>query len=70
MARIEQGNGLHSAESSTSLRSTTKNLTADHGEEDNSLGSDSEVNGYANSGERQTDRYGFLRDGEQCPDES
>lgn len=72
MARIEQSNGLQSAHQSTrSLRGTMENLTDDGEAEGNSsFGSDSEVNGYANTGERQTDKYGFIGGAQQFSGDS
>ncbi|XP_071769606.1 TBC1 domain family member 10A [Centroberyx gerrardi] len=68
MARIERGNGLSSAESSRSLRGTTENLTEDG--EGNSYGSDSEVNGFAVSEEKQADKYGFIGGAQQFSGQS
>ncbi|XP_062340214.1 TBC1 domain family member 10A-like [Osmerus eperlanus] len=71
MARIEQSNGLQSAQSARSLRGTMENLTDDGEAEGNSsFGSDSEVNGYSNTGERQTDKYGFIGGAQQFSGDS
>ncbi|XP_067114282.1 TBC1 domain family member 10A [Osmerus mordax] len=71
MARIEQSNGLQSAQSTRSLRGTMENLTDDGEAEGNSsFGSDSEVNGYSNTGERQTDKYGFIGGAQQFSGDS
>ncbi|XP_036384449.1 TBC1 domain family member 10A-like [Megalops cyprinoides] len=64
MARI-QGNGLQSAES-RSLRGTRESL-ADP--DNSSLGSDSEINGFANT-ERQADKYGFIGGAQKYSGES
>ena len=48
-----------------------ENLTDDGEAEGNSsFGSDSEVNGYANTGERQTDKYGFIGGAQQFSGDS
>ncbi|KAM6986890.1 TBC1 domain family member 10A-like [Aplochiton taeniatus] len=73
MARIQQGNGLQSAELSRSLRDTTGNLslTDDNaGEGNSSFGSDSNVNGDGNSEEKQADKYGFIGGAQQYYGES
>ncbi|CAB1332836.1 unnamed protein product [Coregonus sp. 'balchen'] len=67
MARIEPGNGLKSAESHKSLRSTRESLALTDGE-GNSFSSDSELNGYTS--ERQTDKYGFIGGAQQYSEQS
>ncbi|KAJ8260692.1 hypothetical protein COCON_G00164150 [Conger conger] len=64
MARI-QGNGLQAVDG-RSLRGTTESLS---NPEDNSFGSDSEVNGFAST-ERETDKYGFIGGAQQSSSES
>ncbi|XP_029509713.1 TBC1 domain family member 10A-like [Oncorhynchus nerka] len=64
--RIEPGNGLQSAESLKSLRGTRESLALT--DEGNSLGSDSELNGYTS--ERQTDKYGFIGGAQQYSEQS
>ncbi|KAM3873730.1 TBC1 domain family member 10A-like [Diretmus argenteus] len=66
MARIEQGNGLRSAESGRSPRGTVENLTENG--EGSSYGSDSEANGVP--GETLADKYGFLGGAQQFTGEA
>ncbi|XP_056146341.1 TBC1 domain family member 10A-like [Lampris incognitus] len=63
MARVEGSNGLQSAESRRSLRVASENLRDDG--EGSTFGSDSEADGYADSGERQADKYGFIGGAQQ-----
>lgn len=61
MARVEQGNGIPPAESK-GRRGTAEDL-AEHGEP--SAGSDAGPNGDVQSGDRTTDRYGFIGGAQQ-----
>lgn len=64
MAKLQSGNGVQWRDS-RSPRGTPENL-AEH--ESSSLGSDSELNGFANT-EIQTDRYGFIGGAQQSAGE-
>ncbi len=64
MAQLQSGNGVQWKDS-RSQRGTMESL-AEH--ESSSLGSDSELNGFANT-EIQTDKYGFIGGAQQSPGE-
>lgn len=64
MAKLQSVNGVQWRDS-RSPRATPENL-AEH--ESSSLGSDSELNGFANT-ETQTDRYGFIGGAQQSAGE-
>lgn len=61
MAKIE--NGLKSADS-RSIRT----ISSSHMDDESSLGSDSEINGFTN--DRHTDKYGFIGGAQQYSEES
>lgn len=64
MAKLQSGNGVQWKDS-RSQRGTVESL-AEH--ESSSLGSDSELNGFANT-ETQTDKYGFIGGAQQSTGE-
>lgn len=60
MAKIENGR------QSVDTRSI-RTISSSHIDDESSLGSDSEINGFT---DRQTDKYGFIGGAQQCPQES
>lgn len=63
MANIENGRQPADTRSIRSIRT----ISSSHIDDESSLGSDSEVNGFT---DRQADKYGFIGGAQQCSQES